>query len=51
MNNHLVKIGEKLSTSLENNLRDKNYMKYLAKRNPSSIILRPNGKYKIIEIH
>ena len=50
MNNHLVKIGEKLRTSLENNLRDKHYMKYLGKRNPSSINLRPTDECEIIEI-
>ena len=50
MNNHFVKIGEKISASLENNLRDKHYMKYLGKRNPSSIILRPTDEYEIFEI-
>ena len=50
MNKHFVKIGKKLSASLESNLHDKHYMKYLGKRNPFSIILRPTDEYEIIEI-
>ena len=51
INNHIVKIGENLSASLENNLRDKHCMKHLGKRNPSSLILRPTDEYEIIEIN
>ena len=50
LNNHFVKIGEKLSASLENNLPHKYYMKYLGKRNPCSIILRPTDECEIIDI-
>ena len=49
MNNHFVRINEKLSASLKNNFRDKHYMKYIGKRNLSSIILRPTDEYEIIE--
>ena len=50
MNNHFVKIGKKLSASLQNKLHSKDYMKYLGKRNSFLIILRPTDKYEIIEI-
>ena len=50
INNHFVKIDEKLSASLENNLHDKHYIKYLGKRNVSSILLRSTDERKIIEI-
>lgn len=49
MNNHFVKIGEKLAANFSQ-IADQTYKKYLKCRNTSSIFLRPTDKNEIVEI-
>ena len=49
LNDHFVKIGEKLSDKLASN-RETNHKKYLGKRQVSSIVLKPTDEYEIVEL-
>ena len=48
LNDHFVKIGEKLGDKLASN-RETNHKKYLGKRQMSSIVLKPADEYEIVE--
>ena len=49
LNDHFVKIGEKLSDKLASN-RETNHKKYLGKRQMSSIVLKPTDEYETVEL-
>ena len=49
MNEHFVKVGEKLSADLPD-VKDKTYLKFLGKRNLSSIVIQPTDEYEVIQI-
>ena len=49
LNDHCVKIGEKLSDKLASNC-ETNHKKYLGKRQMSSIVLKPADEYEIAEL-
>ena len=48
INEHFVKIGEKLSANLHDG-KGKTYPKFLGKRNLSSIVIQPTDEYKVIQ--
>ena len=49
MKEHFAKVGEKLSANLPD-VKDKSYLKFLGKRNLSSLVIIPTDEYEVIQI-